>query len=55
MSAAVLIVAVVFFGDKLTAYVDADFINRLIIDLLHMEAVVDYVGVVEYFGSYQHH
>ena len=41
--------------DEPAAYVYADFIDGFVIDPLHMEAVVDHVGVVKYLGGYQHH
>ncbi len=49
------LVPAVLFGDELAAYVYAAFIDGLVIYLLHMEAVVDHVGVVKYLGGYEHH
>ncbi len=40
-------VTVVFFVNELPAYVYGYLINSFIVNLLHMEAVVDNVGVVE--------
>lgn len=45
----------VFSGDKLPAYVDAYFVNGLVVHLLHVEAVVYDEGVVEHLGGYEHH
>ena len=49
------LVAVVFLCDELSANVDADFVNGIIVDLLHMESVVDNMGVIEHFRGYEHH
>ena len=48
------LVTVVLFGNKLPAYVDTDFVNSLIIHLLHMETVINHMGVVEHLRRYQH-
>lgn len=42
------LVAIVFLGDETAAYVDADIVNGLIIDLLYMKTVIDHMGVMEY-------
>jgi len=49
------LVAVVFLCDELTANINADFVNGLIIDLLDMKTVVDNMGVIEHFCGYGHH
>ena len=49
------LVAVVFLCDKLTANINTDFVNGLIIDLLDMKTVVDHMSVVKHFRGYEHH
>ena len=50
-----LSVTAVVFGYKLPADVNTYLVNGFVVHLLHMESVIDYMGVVEYLGGYQHH